>query len=127
MKKALEWIYTATFDLEEENLAEILHAASLMQLNPMIEKCKQHMFSHMSAKNCYLYLRLATLYSFDTIIAKVNSLFLQNFDQLSLQSEFLQFKVDKISSMKKILKIDKKILCDYLSMFVCNSFQSNMS
>ena len=103
MKKILSGIYTGIVDLDEENIREVLHAASLMQLDFIINECESFMNQTLHHFNFYLFLDLAKLYSFDKLMSKINSYLLKNFDEICLKSDFLKLEMEKI---KEILASD---------------------
>ena len=99
MEQVLDSIYTGQVKLAEQSIGEILHAASMMQLTSLLHLTRDHMLASLNPSNCCLFLELATLYSFDELIEKVNNFFLKKFDEVSLQESFLSFDVDTIEQI----------------------------
>ena len=103
MKEILSGIYTGIVDLDEENIREVLHAASLMQLDYIINECKDYMSHKLHHSNCCLFLDLAKLYSFEELLLETNAYFLKKFDDVCLEPDFLKLEMEKI---KEILASD---------------------
>ena len=95
MKEALNCIYTGNFEINNEIISEVLHAASLMQLDYMLEKCEYYMGNNLW--DCSLYFELATLYSFNKLVSKINSFFLEKFRFCN--NSFCKLNVDKIGEI----------------------------
>ena len=97
MKEALNCIYTGHFEINNEIIPEVLHAASIMQLDHMLEKCEYYMGNNLWY--CSLYFELATLYSLNTLVSKINSFFLEKFSCLRHKDSFCKLNVDKIEEI----------------------------
>ena len=102
-KQILDAIYTGQFDLSKDSLTEILHAASMMQINDVITAIKNYMSGTLSVSNCYNYKKLAALYSFNQLLQSVDEFILKNIVEVSNETWFLE---QTINDIEKLLKSD---------------------
>jgi len=117
MKEVLNYIYTGTFELSEESLSDILHAAALMQLTNVFEECKSYMKNILNYKNCCLILILAEKYSFEKVAKSANERLLYSFAHENHEcNEQWQFCVDKI---EEIVESDDLEVFDEKQVFEC--------
>ena len=100
-KQILDAIYTGQFDLSEDSLAEILHAASLMQITDVITSIKDYMSDTLSVSNCYNYKKLAALYTFDQLLKTVDEFILVNVVKVSDETWFLEQTINYIEKLLK--------------------------
>ena len=98
MKEILKAMYDGEIDFTEDNLAEILHAASLMQVTSVLDVAVEYMNHYMSSEKSRAYLELANLYSLEAVQAKAIQCLLQHFDQISEEESILNLPVHQIET-----------------------------
>ena len=96
MKEILKAMYDGEIDFTEDNLAEILHAASLMQVMCVLDVVVEYMNHYMSSEKWRVYLELANLYSLEAVQMKAIQCLLQQFDQILEEESILNLPVHQI-------------------------------
>ncbi len=101
LKNVVECIYTTEIDINDDNIDDILPAAHLLQMNDIVEECKEWMLGKLTEANCFSFLRLAEKYSIDTVETAITEFVLKNFIT--------------ICKTKGFTEISQQALCRYLS------------
>ncbi len=101
LKNVVECIYTTEIDINDDNIDDILPAAHLLQMNDIVEECKEWMLAKLTEANCFNFLRLAEKYNIDTVETAITEFVLKNFMA--------------ISKTKGFTEISQQALCRYLS------------
>ncbi|XP_078490546.1 kelch-like protein 2 [Ciona intestinalis] len=104
MKQVINFIYTNKVLLSEENIDEVLHAASLMQVQDLLALVIQYLSDEISPINCLHYRQLGILYSLNDLVWECDWCIWENFDQVSTQEKFLD--IDKVE-MEKLISSDE--------------------
>ena len=100
-KEILDSIYTNRIVLSEDNLTEILHAASMMQIKHVLNAATTYMQNRVSVSNWYFFKDLATLYSFEELLKIIHQFILRNIEELSNGDRFLELSLNDIEELLK--------------------------
>ena len=106
-KILLDAIYTGKLRLSENNLADILKAASLTQVTMVLETAQDYMDNVVNETNSQLLYNLTNLYSFHDVHKRIVQFILLNFEAVSKRSDFLQMTNEDLIQFLK---------SDYLTM-----------
>ena len=126
MGAILNCIYCGHLSISDKSITEILHAASLMQLTNTIEVIASYMQSYLKAENSCLYLKLATLYSFQDVVDKINNFFLTNFQEVADEAGFLQYDADKMDGIlcsDDLIVQNEKFVFDFIINWINEDFE----
>ncbi len=74
--------------ITEENIINVLQAASLLQSTQTLKQCEEYMKAHIIESTCFLYLRLAQLYSLIHVRLKAYQYITENFLILRHSEDF---------------------------------------
>ncbi|XP_078491620.1 kelch-like protein 2 [Ciona intestinalis] len=96
MTQVINFIYTNQVSLSNDNFYEVLHAASLMQLEDLLELIIKYLQGAIGPKNCLHYRQIGKLYSLHDLVAKCNECIEENFDEISVQKKFMEIEVDAV-------------------------------
>ncbi|XP_078492563.1 kelch-like protein 12 isoform X2 [Ciona intestinalis] len=107
MEQVITFIYTNKVLLSEENIDEVLHAASLMQVQDLLALVIQYLSDEISPMNCLHYRQLGVLYSLNDLVSECDRCIWENFDQVSTQEKFLD--IDKVE-MEKLIFSDELVI-----------------
>ena len=97
MKEILKALYDGEVVFTDDNLVDILHAASLLQITCVLDVAVEFMNHTMSSEKCGDYLELANVYSLEVVQIKAIQCLLQNFDQISEKESFLNLPIHQIN------------------------------
>ena len=100
-KILLDAIYTGKLMLSENNLADILTAASLTQVTMVLETAQDYMDNVVNETNSQLFYNLTNLYSFHDVHKRIVQFILLNFEAVSRRSDFLQMTNEDLSQFLK--------------------------
>nr|XP_026692475.1 kelch-like protein 2 isoform X2 [Ciona intestinalis] len=104
MTQVINFIYTNQVSLSSDNFYEVLHAASLMQLEDLLELIIKYLHGAITPKSCLHYRQIGKLYSLHDLVAKCDECIQENFDEVSVQKKFLEIEVD---AMGKFMASDE--------------------
>nr|XP_026692809.1 kelch-like protein 2 [Ciona intestinalis] len=107
MKQVINFIYTNKVLLSEENIDEVLHAASLMQVQDLLALVIQYLSNKISPLNCLHYRQLIKLYSLNDLVSECDRCIHNNFDQVSSKEELLG--IDEVE-MEKLISSDELVV-----------------
>ncbi|XP_034727228.1 kelch-like protein 22 isoform X1 [Etheostoma cragini] len=96
MKKILDYIYTSEIELDLECVQDVLIAATLVQLEIVIEFCCDFLFSWLDESNILEVHNLADLYGLQQLNAKIHSYILRNIQTLSRSEVYRELPQDKV-------------------------------
>jgi len=92
----LKFIYTNTINITRNNIHDILHAATLLQVEPVIRFCCQYLQEEITLTNCVEITNLARFFSLTEVDDYVKNFILKNFGSFLRQEEFLRLSVDDV-------------------------------
>ena len=101
INEILNSIYTGKMVLSEDSLAEILHAATMIQVNDVVTAATTYMRNDLSVSNYYFFKDLAILYSFENLLAYIDQFLQKNIVKISNQDRFLELPLDDIEELLK--------------------------
>ncbi|XP_078482429.1 kelch-like protein 12 [Ciona intestinalis] len=107
MEQVITFIYTNKVLLSEENIDEVLHAASLMQVQDLLALVIQFLSDEICPLNCLHYRQLGKLYSLNDLVLECDQCICENFDQVSTQQKF--FEIDEVE-MEKLISSDELVM-----------------
>ncbi|XP_078484449.1 kelch-like protein 12 [Ciona intestinalis] len=107
MAQVLDFIYTDTIELSVENVQAVLHTASLMQIQDLLNLIIEYLFDEISGENCLHFHNLGRLYSLGNLMKKAEECCLENFDTVCVQDNFCEIKLE---DFEKILKSEDLIV-----------------
>ncbi|XP_078492595.1 kelch-like protein 12 isoform X1 [Ciona intestinalis] len=116
MKQVIAFIYTNKVLLSEENIDEVLHAASLMQVQDLLALVIQYLSDEISPMNCLHYRQLGILYSLNALVSECDRCIWKNFDQVSAQEKFLD--IDQVE-MEKLISSDELVIESEEAVYEC--------
>ncbi|XP_071338366.1 kelch-like protein 22 isoform X2 [Trachinotus anak] len=96
MKKILDYIYTSEIELDVECVQEVLIAATLVQLENVINFCCDFLFSWLDESNILEVHHLADLYGLQQLNARIHSYMLRNIQTLSRTDVYRQLPQDEV-------------------------------
>ncbi|TKS79121.1 Kelch-like protein 22 [Collichthys lucidus] len=96
MKKILDYIYTAEIELDLECVQEVLIAATLVQLEIVINFCCDFLFSWLDESNILELHRLADVYGLQQLNARIHSYVLRNIQTMSRTDVYRQLPPDEV-------------------------------
>ncbi|XP_047448976.1 kelch-like protein 22 isoform X2 [Mugil cephalus] len=96
MTKLLDYIYTSTIELDLECVQEVLIAATLVQLEKVIDFCCDFLFSWLDEGNILEVHHLADLYGLQQLNDKIHSYILKNIQTLSRTDVYRQLPQDEV-------------------------------
>lgn len=83
LKAVIHFIYIGHVELNDDNIMNILAAASGFEVLPLEQKCGQYLQENLSVQNCVETLSLADKYSFGQLKANALALVCANFERIS--------------------------------------------
>ena len=101
VKEILNSIYIGKLVLSEDNLTEILHAASIMEVTDVLKAAMTYMSGALSVSNWYLFKKLATSYSFEELLKIIHQFILRNIVEISNGDRFLELSLNDIEELLK--------------------------
>ncbi|XP_066288626.1 kelch-like protein 9 [Branchiostoma lanceolatum] len=115
LRLVIEYIYTSEVPLEEDNVRDVLDAASHLQVLPLLEKCKNFMLTKLSSNNCLAMARLAEAMNLDKIEAAARKYCLRTFGLVIKTKDFLELSIDKLLPL---LESDDVLGCTETGLFL---------
>ena len=97
----IDYIYTGKIEVSEENVGNLLHAASLLQLNAVVNLCFKFLKLHLNPSNSIKVIALADMYNCRGLF-KLSLAFIKNF-------------FSSVAETPDFLKLSCKQLCDIVS------------
>ncbi|CAG5114380.1 Oidioi.mRNA.OKI2018_I69.chr2.g8436.t1.cds [Oikopleura dioica] len=92
----LKFIYTNSIVLSSRNIQYILHAATMLQVEPVIKFCCQYLEEEISIGNCVEIKNLARFFSLKEVEDAVQNHILTNFAKFVHTEEFLRLPVEDL-------------------------------
>lgn len=99
MKLIIEYIYTASVDIDSSNAQSIFIVANMMQLAHLVELCADFMMSQLCGSNAVEIFNFATFYSCDKLHKAARQFILENFREVSDTDGFSGFNVTDLESI----------------------------
>ena len=96
LSAVINFIYTLQINLTDETVANILEAASLLQIHNVIRRCERHMIYNMRCSTWEQFRTLGDKYSCSHVVAKAHLYFLEHFHGISNTQDFLRISKDDL-------------------------------
>ncbi|XP_077968159.1 uncharacterized protein LOC144422158 [Styela clava] len=108
VKECIEYMYSGNANITVNTAGDILHAASLMQLEKLTEKCFTKIEQNLKSKNCLDIAAVLEIYSCDHLRKKVELCIRNNFNDVIGTEKFaLKSLDDLISFVSNFAKDDE--------------------
>lgn len=101
LETVIMFCYTGTIQLTNENVDEIVAAASLMRLVCLENLCEEYLIRTLDRSNCLNLWLLASQYNYDKLIVKADTMVMDNFQHFIRGDEFLQVRVEALEMLLK--------------------------
>ena len=122
MSTILTCIYTGKIELNLNNIYDVLRAASLMQLNSILDRISQHIYSDfLTPENCCFFRDLANTFSLYNLQNLVFQYFLQNFEEIHKQPSFLHLNcnvIERLLSTDELRVKEEKTVFEFVVKWV---------
>nr|XP_039249322.1 uncharacterized protein LOC120327012 isoform X2 [Styela clava] len=98
VKECIDYMYSGNADITVDTAGDILHAASLMQLEKLTEKCFEKIEDSLNSENCFKISGVLEIYSCDNLRKKVDLCIRNNFYDVIETEEFALKSLDNLLS-----------------------------
>ncbi|KAK7109212.1 kelch-like protein 18 [Littorina saxatilis] len=95
----VEYAYTADIPLNEDNVQNILHVASVMQIESLEHLCTQFLAERLNPSNCLGIRELAQSFGCYDLQTKADSFCEDNFSKVSQNEEFLKLSANQVINL----------------------------
>ncbi|XP_060533723.1 kelch-like protein 5 [Cylas formicarius] len=99
LQAIVNYCYTGTIEIREDNVEVLLSTASLMLLHEVVEACSRFLAHQLHPSNCLGIAIFAEHQSCTSLMHEANSFTSQHFMQVIMNQEFLQLNIDHICSL----------------------------
>lgn len=109
VESMIDFCYSGSLEITFDNIDQLLHAATHLQIKHAIDLCSQFLIESCSINNCIDIYKIADLYSLTNVLDKVHLFISKNFLSLMVQApeQFEQLTYEQISH---------ELSCDTLEM-----------
>lgn len=101
LKVLIQYCYTGTIELREDNVETLLATACLLQLTPVVNACCNFLAKQLHPSNCLGFALFAEQQSCHTLFKLSTSYTCQNFMQVCKNQEFFQLNADQLATLLK--------------------------
>ncbi|XP_017777379.1 PREDICTED: kelch-like protein 5 [Nicrophorus vespilloides] len=95
----VNYCYTGSVDIREDNVETLLSTACLMQLSEVVEACSRFLVNQLHPNNCLGIAVFAEHQNCNSLLIEANAYTNRNFMQVIKNQEFLQLSVDQIKTL----------------------------
>ena len=92
----IEYTYTATIVVTEDNVQSLLPAASILQLNKIRQVCSDFLQQRLDTDNCLGIMEFAELHDCTQLQSAATAFSFSHFSEVCRKEEFLNFSFDKL-------------------------------
>ena len=112
----VEYAYTASIDITEENVQMILRAASFMQIETLENLCTQFLLVHLHPSNCLGIREFALCLGCSSLYSAADSFCQDHFFEMSEHDEFLHLTASQVINLvgRDALKVSQSLWCLYI-------------
>nr|XP_039274181.1 kelch-like protein 12 [Styela clava] len=129
VKQCIEFIYTGTANVTDENVCPLWEACSKLQLPDIAERCANYLVAAMTGKRCLFARELAIKHGHERLKKAAEEFGLEHFADISVENEFLKLnKTDVLFFLKAPRNIDLPSTVAYFAIinwihhdFMCRS------
>ena len=107
VKSLVDYIYTGSIDIDNNNAMNLLRAADYLQLLTVKEYCFEFLESIISADNSLETLRLAIVYKNDEVKARTQQYVSEHFDDIRKTNKFVEWSISDL--MDCIPNLDRNV------------------
>ncbi|XP_055914343.1 kelch-like protein 5 isoform X2 [Eupeodes corollae] len=104
LKTIVDFMYTPTVDITNENVENILRAADFLDISTLVTSCCNFMMSHLYASNCLRIVFFAEQHNYWELLEKALTYTHLNFEQVTKEQEFLEMTGEQLG---RFLESDK--------------------
>lgn len=101
LKILVQYCYTGTVELREDNVETLLATACLLQLTPVVNACCNFLAKQLHPSNCLGFALFAEQQSCETLFKLSTSYTCQHFLQVSKNQEFYQLNAAQLATLLK--------------------------
>lgn len=101
LEAIIQFCYTGTVQLTNDNVDGIVAAASLMQLDNLAELCETYLLGTLNRSNFLEWLWLASHYRYKRLKEQSDTFVVDNFQQFVHDLEFLHTKIEALEMLLK--------------------------
>ena len=106
-KIIIDYIYTGSITINEQNVFNLLSAAHLLKMDDVKEFCFDYLESAINSNNCIKGINLAILYENDVLLNKYNQYLSKHFNEVSQRIEFKNLSAADLASCISNLNRDE--------------------
>lgn len=114
LENLIEFAYTASLEIREDNVQNLLVGASLLQLMPVVEACCEFLKVRLDPENCLGMSAFAEMHGCADLYETSWRYTLENFQEVAKTEEFLNmppsFLIELIRSEDLIVKTEEEVL-----------------
>lgn len=99
LQSVVNYCYTGTIEIREDNVETLLATACLMQLKEVVEACSRFLAHQLHPSNCLGIAVFAEHQSCDSLLSEANAYTSLNFMQVVKNQEFLQLTLEQMSRL----------------------------
>lgn len=92
----IEYTYTATIVITEDNVQSMLPAASILQLNEIRQVCSDFLQQRLDTDNCLGIMEFAELHDCTRLLSAATAFSISHFSEVCRKEEFLNFSFDQL-------------------------------
>ena len=101
LRELIEFAYSATLTICEDNIQSLLTAANLLQITTVIDACCKFLQDRIDAENCLGLISFADMHGFKTLYEKSWRYALENFRKVTKFEEFLTAPTSLLTNLIK--------------------------
>ena len=121
LESLINFAYTASLEIREDNVQNLLVGASLLQLMPVVEACCEFLKVRLDPENCLGMSAFAEMYGCANLYETSWRFTLENFQEVAKTEEFLNmppsYLIELIKSEDLVVKVEEDVLDCVLSWF----------
>lgn len=99
LKILIQYCYTGTVELREDNVETLLATACLLQLTPVVNACCNFLAKQLHPSNCLGFALFAEQQSCHTLFKLSTSYTCQHFMQVCKNQEYFQLNADQLATL----------------------------
>ncbi|XP_078687063.1 ectoderm-neural cortex protein 1-like [Branchiostoma floridae x Branchiostoma belcheri] len=97
--KILDFLYTGKIIISKDDVQDILQAAHMLQLDKIVEYCREFIEDNLRPSNCLGVMRLADMYGFSALKKSSWDMAVSNFSDVTKDEEFLSLSVQELDDL----------------------------
>ncbi|XP_076813176.1 kelch-like protein 12 isoform X2 [Clavelina lepadiformis] len=99
MALVLDFIYTDVITLTDENVGEVLQAASLLRLLEVQDIINEYLVDALKPSTCLFFRDLGRLYSLENVVIETEKCLKEEFHEVSVQSDFCKLEIAELECL----------------------------